>query len=218
MTVAEWEAFMRESDLRSARYGELLETLHDDPDCHAKIDREMGWDREHKAMSDEERAEVSREIDEMNRVCEEALNDPELEAQMQASERDLHAMPAYKLANKACKLVHKVLRPYQRDDDGLDADSGELIGEAFIGIAIAGAKIAGGHGIGYEDDSIGGNVVNCKRALAGARQSIEAFEQLVKRNVLSGKQLDRVMPALREAEHAIEARIAELRSRMWWDA
>jgi hypothetical protein len=217
MTVAEWEAFMRESDLRSARYGELLETLHEDPDCHEKIDHEMGWDREDEAMTDEEREQASRDIDEMNRVCEEALTDPEIEAEMRASDHALNTMPAYILANEARDVVHDVLKPYARNDDGLDDDSGELIGEAFIGIAIASAKIAGGHGMGYSDDSIGGNVVNCKRALAGARQSIEALEQLVKRKILSSKQLERVMPALREAERAIEARIAELRARMWWD-
>src|SRR4051794_953627 len=40
-TEAQWEAFMKRSDARSARFGELLETLRDDPDAQAKLDHEM---------------------------------------------------------------------------------------------------------------------------------------------------------------------------------
>src|SRR4051812_49325285 len=65
-----WEAFMKESDLRSARYCELFETLHDDPDSEEKIAKEMGWDLEDdfedkpwvKEFNDQA-AEVMKEIE-----------------------------------------------------------------------------------------------------------------------------------------------------------
>src|SRR5438874_11330204 len=44
-TEAQWEALMKRSDVRSAKFGELLETFMDHPDRDAIIDREMGWDR-----------------------------------------------------------------------------------------------------------------------------------------------------------------------------
>jgi len=43
MTEEEWEKMMRESDLKAARFGELLETFHEDPNCHQIVAREMGW-------------------------------------------------------------------------------------------------------------------------------------------------------------------------------
>ena len=39
---AKWERFMLASDVRSAKFGELLETLIDDPNCDEIIAREMG--------------------------------------------------------------------------------------------------------------------------------------------------------------------------------
>ena len=39
-----WEAFMKEGDLRAARFGELLETFIDHPDRDEIVAREMGWD------------------------------------------------------------------------------------------------------------------------------------------------------------------------------
>jgi hypothetical protein len=38
----QWEDFMKRSDVRSARYGELFETLIDHPDLDEIIDKEMG--------------------------------------------------------------------------------------------------------------------------------------------------------------------------------
>ena len=43
-TEDQWERFMQRSDVRSAKFGELLETLRDHPDRDEIIAREMGWD------------------------------------------------------------------------------------------------------------------------------------------------------------------------------
>src|SRR5215468_3708085 len=42
-TEEQWEKEMRESDLRAARFGELLETFSNDPNCNEIVAREMGW-------------------------------------------------------------------------------------------------------------------------------------------------------------------------------
>ena len=41
---AQWEQLIRQSDVRSAKYGELFETLRDDPDRDGLIAHEMRWD------------------------------------------------------------------------------------------------------------------------------------------------------------------------------
>jgi hypothetical protein len=55
----QWEAFMKESDVRAARFGELFETLIDDPDRDEKIAEEMGWNREDQNETGEDRARSS---------------------------------------------------------------------------------------------------------------------------------------------------------------
>jgi hypothetical protein len=52
-TEAQWEALFRESDLKAAKFGELLETLHDQPDHELTIAREMGWTWLVKALEEE---------------------------------------------------------------------------------------------------------------------------------------------------------------------
>lgn len=41
-----WEEFMKRSDARSTRYGELFENLIDHPDRDEIIHKEIGWDQQ----------------------------------------------------------------------------------------------------------------------------------------------------------------------------
>src|SRR5256885_16728602 len=59
-----WEQFMRESDLRSARFGEIFETVMDDPNRDRIIAREMGWSWLIEALDEEEAAREAGELDE----------------------------------------------------------------------------------------------------------------------------------------------------------
>src|SRR5689334_19928936 len=52
MTEEEWEKMMRESDVRAARFGELLETLMDHPNGNELVAREMGWNELADAMAE----------------------------------------------------------------------------------------------------------------------------------------------------------------------
>jgi hypothetical protein len=71
----DYERFLRESDARTDKYMELLEKYGDSDEAEAKIAKEMGWDKDEEMT--EEEAERQREwIEEMNRACEEALNEP----------------------------------------------------------------------------------------------------------------------------------------------
>src|SRR5690606_33785403 len=66
MTEAEWERRFRENDLRAARYGDLFETLIDDPNRDEIVAREMGWlsdeDDEEPAEDDEAPEEEEEDL------------------------------------------------------------------------------------------------------------------------------------------------------------
>ena len=219
MTEAEWEKMMKESDVRAARFGELLETLHEDPDCHEKVAREMGWDH----IVDHLEAGKSQ-VDEPEEA-EEGFDEPAFDDDAPESDpfdidkegREVMQIPAYATCDRVAEQVREALKPYERTDHSLDEDTSDLIGQAWIGIHIACAKISGGHAMGYEDDVLCGNIVNNKRGLEGARQSIQAFEALRGKNVIPNAVIDRLLPMLREAGKSIVDRIEEMREKVWWD-
>ena len=75
---AEWdehdhERLLKESDARTDKYIELLDKYGDSDEAEEKIAKEMGWLEE---LTPEDAAEQDRHIEEMNRACEEALNEP----------------------------------------------------------------------------------------------------------------------------------------------
>src|SRR4051812_25134536 len=117
-----WETFMKEGDLRAARFGELLETLHDDPDHEVKIAREMGWDdfadrlEGKEPEDDEDRAWIA----EMNEAAAEAA--AEIEAEKEAGsddgedafdkeEKEIEAIPAFQIAKELGMKIHDALTP-----------------------------------------------------------------------------------------------------------
>jgi hypothetical protein len=222
-TEAQWEAFMKKSDARADRFGELLETFMDDPDCHAKVAREMGW-----LDDDEDGEDQSEEFSFDNDDADDSFN-LETAAEDEADDdddewdddnprafrdREMEGIPSYGLASKVAEEIADALDPWLKQKREID-DDGRL-GEAFIGCHIAAAKISGGHGMGYDDHVLCGNIVNCKRGLAGAQQSRNALISLRDDKILPASVVDPLLPRVDEVIRAVEERIAELRSRVWW--
>jgi len=58
LTEDEWLAEFQRMDAQAARYGDLFETLIDDPNRDELIDREMGWDDD---LTEDELAELDAE-------------------------------------------------------------------------------------------------------------------------------------------------------------
>ena len=67
----DWEQSLRESDALGKKYAELLDKYGDAPNADELIAREMGWDREPDGGKSEEE-EAAWDVDEMNRIAEEA--------------------------------------------------------------------------------------------------------------------------------------------------
>jgi hypothetical protein len=234
----EWEAFMKDGDLRAARFGEILETVMDHPDRDALIDRHMGWDEpdepdeadesagddpdhdpdfDPEAIMEQAAAEVAAEKAERERL---GLSSPDDSFDEEEEEEDI--IPAYKLAREVGLRVHAALKPFMEartpdDVENWDRDDiDEKLGEAYIGCMIAAAKIAGGHAMGYEDDVLCGNIANVKRGLAGADQCEQAMLFLREQGTVPAEVVDKLLPDVRAVQQAVRERIDELREGVWW--
>lgn len=84
----------------------------------------------------------------------------------------------------------------------------------FLSAGKIGANLAGGHGLGYDDETICGNVVKCRWALSDCEFCREMLEQLHS-NTGEQRYADLAAQAAELAE-TIRERIARLRKRVWW--
>ncbi len=208
---AQWEAFIKRADSRAARFHELLETKFANPDSDLNISREMGWDHDEPDRAATQPADdlAANEADHGThwRADEEDVSDDDLD------DEPVGSIEAYALSMHAAEKIHQALRPLLGGDA---EDAEEEIQEAFVQGHIACAKIAGGHGIGYDDRAICGNIVYNRLALNANERCQEALQALVDKGIIAKALLESLMPDLLEARRSIQHRIAELRSRVWW--
>ncbi len=211
----EWEQLMRQSDVRSAKFGELLETLHEDPNRDAIIAHEMGWDRREE---DEEGDEDEEEDEDQSDFEMPVLDDMDLDEDWEETARLHHealdAIPAYSRGCEWGLRVHKTLQKYLDGDEELEPD--DPLVEAFSSSLVVAAKIAGGHGMGYDDDVLCGNIVCCKRALEASARSVAALEELLRLGTVPKETIEPLLDEGRAIHLLVEQHIAELRSRVWW--
>jgi hypothetical protein len=221
-TEAQWEKFLKESEVRSAKFGELLETLMDHPDRDAIIDREMGWDRDDDqspAMEWIEEALESQEDDDddetfvMDAADELDQDDEDDENSEPWEDNELKKLPYYTRAFDFGLHVHDQLKPFLTPDEE-DQDE-DFIDALANGFNIA-AKLAGAHGMGYEDDMICGNIVCCKRSLEAADECLRALTSLRERGLMPAKAADPLLKEGEEVRGLVEQHISDLRSRVWW--
>ncbi len=217
---ARWRRFLMESDIRAARYAELFETLLNDPKRDAKIANEMGWSTPRESQVDiaaewgEEFSDSDDEDSSEGDFDPEFLdeidpNDPDLLAEAEADRKALHAIPAYRTGNRLARHVILALRPFENIND-------ERIASGVEHAMIPGAKIAGGHGIGYEDDAICGNIVCNTIALDHAQKAVIDFTELKDESILPAAVVDGILTRLNDLVSQLETRISELRARVTW--
>jgi len=186
-TERQWEAFLRESELHAARFGDLFETLLDHPDRDELIAREMGWkgDREAPNFELPEAEEDEPDEDEPDEDGpdedepdedgpDEDGPDEDVLDERQAKKSRLRALPAYSAGRqwglRVCKALENVGGGAAELGKGElhEAELDEIVSRAIEGCLSVAAKIAGGHALGDEDQALCGNIVCCKRAAAFA--------------------------------------------------
>ena len=162
----EWELFLRASDRRSTKLGELLEKYSDHPDRDRLVARGMGW-KEIEEMLDAQ-AESSEEEEE-----DEEFGFDEPDQEEIARVRDPIRHPLVKrIIDRSVELSR--LTGNQRDND-ID----EMVGcYMVVGPKIAGALTIGDRDLGPDLNMSGLVVAKLKRAVAELSRALTAGNRL----------------------------------------
>ena len=209
----DWERFLQKADVRTAKYLELFETLHNHPDCDNLIAKEMGWSHKYEdcdynnGSCDNCGKRNECRIYEINQIFDNSTDYDEI---IESDVEDVKKIIAYK---KSYELYIK-LSKYFRNREGVDADEDFL--EAISASSKISAKIAGGHGMGYERDSLCGNIANCKRSLKNARICVYSLEIVRAKSTLPDSDINILISEAIKVEREVLKWIEYLRSRIWW--
>src|ERR1051325_404203 len=157
------------------------------------------------AGRDESESDVEEEdedwIREANEAAQAALDDPNWEDPDEDPEvNEDYSTVATQAREFACNVFDLEKLP----------GNAELL---YLSAGKVGANLAGGHGLGYDEDSICGNIVKCRWALADCEFCREMLEQLHQRTG-EAKYAGLVEESRRLAE-SVRDRIARLRKRVW---
>ncbi len=208
---AEWdehdyEKFLKESDARTDKYLELQEKYGDSDEAEAKIAKEMGWVRED--MTDEEKEEERLSVEEMNRICEEAANEPEPEPDphregidwIRTKDGDLRHPLQHRCFESALNFWR------QADQLGLKKSEDDDLQEFIFEFQTTGAKLAGAlngiaQGRGFREGAF--TVACLKRALDHLHKSQAGLEAVAPKKLLPEKMVAEARQELFEIREGI---------------
>jgi hypothetical protein len=211
----DYEKFLKEADARTDKYGELLDKFGDSEEAEEKIAEAMGWDRE---LTEEEAEAERRRIEEINRACEEALNEPEPEPDPQREGidwiRTADGELRHPLQHRCFECALKYWR--QAGELGLeelqDRDLDQFLSEfQSTGVKLAGALSGIPKGRGYQDDAF--TVAYLKRALDRLRKAQAGLEAVAPKKLLPNEVICEARRELFEIREAILKLMDALRGR-----
>lgn len=166
-------------------------------------DEEDKFEEDTAQADDTEKPDDAEEfLPEANEAVEDALNDPNWDD----PDEDPEVNEDYPgIAKQAREFACRVF------------DLEEVPGNAellYLSAGKIGANLAGGHGLGYDEEFICGNIVKCRWALSDCEFCREMLEQLHQQ---TGNQAYAELAAeCRRIADVISERIARLRQRVWW--
>ncbi|MDZ7721030.1 MAG: hypothetical protein U5K72_19575 [Balneolaceae bacterium] len=116
-------------------------------------------------------------------------------------------LPVYQLAYQftidSINLIES--RFENKNDESINAFAQSVI--------IPAAKIAGGFGMGFELEFIGGNIANCKRGLNAANRVLTALQEMRDKKILDQKTFQNFYSRGKEVRDELGIYIVELRER-----
>jgi hypothetical protein len=217
---AEWdehdyEKFMKECDARTDKYMELQEKYGDSPEAEEKIAREMGWLRE---LTGEEAEAEQQRIEEMNRACEEAADEPLPEPDphregidwIRTADGDFRHPLQHRCSESAIKIWREC------DELGLDKCEDQDLEQFIFEFQTTGAKLAGAlngiaRGQGFRDGAF--TVAYLKRALDHLHQAQAGLEAVAPKKLLPAKTVVEARKELFEIREGILKLMDEFRGR-----
>lgn len=214
----QWEAFMRASDRRSASYANLVyiflskypRPLDSDPEAvQSWKDRlrafleSKGWNEEHSMLPLLWIGDDGLEQDAPEDDFEEGLYEESFEDDISY----LEALPVYR---EGMSLSLDVLG-WAND---LDLAHKDLVLVEFCSqVNQVPAKIAAGHGMGYEREALGGNIACVKRALRAANRALDLLAQLKSKPYLERATYLSFYERIHELRNGVGLYVQELRRR-----
>jgi len=226
---AEWdehdyEKFMKECDARTDKYMELQEKYGDSDEAKAKIAKEMGWDREdppsHECFgaASENDEEELMSVEEMNRITEEALNEPLPEPEPHREGIDWIRTVRGDIRHPLQHRCHESAMKVWHECDELDLDKcGDEDLEQFVfefqttGVKLGGALHGIAQGRGPRDGAF--TVAYLKRALNHLHQAQAGLEAVVPKKLLPEKMVSEARKELFEIREGILSLMDEFRGR-----
>jgi hypothetical protein len=195
----EWELFLRASDRRTTKLGELMEKYHDHPDRDRVIAREMGWTAIEEMLDAEAEFGGDEEPDDPGDAGFEESEPVEMD-----EDPIRHPLVA-RLINRSATLMELA-------GDRWDNDLEEMVG-GFIAV---GPKIAGALGIvrpGRKlDNEFNGLVVaKLKRAIGELSRAINAASRLKESKAALPFSIDEWVTEMLETRQEILALMNEFR-------
>lgn len=199
----QWEEFMREADKRTEKYSKLFEKYLDHPDRDNIIAKEMGWDH---LLDESEDEDDWNEFGDINYV--EEGEEWKEETGFESTEfNNLENLPVYQLAYEfSIDCINLIEDQFENEND-------ESIHSFARSVIIPPAKIAGGFGMGFELESIGGNIANCKRGLHAANRTLTALQELRNKKLLDQETFQGFYNRAKEVRDGLGIYIVELRER-----
>jgi hypothetical protein len=217
---AEWdehdfEKFLKESDARTTKYMELLDKYGDSDEAEETIAKEMGWLCE---LTPEEAGEEARHIEEMNRACEEALNDPPPEPEPQREGIDWIRTEDGDIAHP---LQHRcsesMLNFWHRAEElGMEKLADKDLDQFIFEFQITGAKLAGALNSIAEARAVADaafTVACLKRALDHLHKSQAGLEAVAPKKLLPTDLVAKARKELFEIREGILRLMDEFRGR-----
>jgi hypothetical protein len=195
----EWELFLRASDRRTTKLGELMEKYHDHPDRDRLIAREMGWTRIEEMQDAEAEFGAEEEPDDDSDAGFEESEPPEID-----EDPIQHPLVA--------RLIKRSGSLMKLAGDRRDNDLEEMVG-GFIAVA---PKIAGALGIvkpgpGMGDEFNGLVVAKLKRALGELSRALNAANRLKQKKTELPFSIDEWVAEILEARQEILSLMNEFR-------
>ena len=198
MDEFQWEKFLKDSDARSDRFGEVMEKYRDHPDADRLIAREMGWDKLEESIEADARG-VFAEEKAADRLEEDDLEeeDPEPDPAQEGRTwvRDERGDLCHPVAYRARELSVAVYRGMERL--GLTgADSDPACVEFHSCVSCCGAKLGGALNLlfrtGGRSHEPGLTVAQLKRALKFLNLALQAYEAIRSNDAIRPKLPERL--------------------------
>jgi hypothetical protein len=180
----DYERFFKECDARTDKYGELLDKYGDSEEAQDKIAEEMGWSRD-----EEEDATPGTSVEEINAICEAAVNEPEPEPAPEREGIDWIRTKSGRLHHPLQHRCYETAVRYQQlaSELGLDKSADADLERFLFELLCTAAKLAGALDAYTRRDVVRDDaftVAALKRALARLHQSQCGLEALAPRKVL----------------------------------